>query len=187
MGTTPNLGYPYPEPTDRVRNGSVAIRSLAEAVDADVDWTDTVAHFALGDSPSTATVAGEIVNYANGSVSLMAGFTNDIGQLTYTGPAPRMFIAIASIQVTNGGDNRTDISSTVYIRQTGVNVAGSHDEVTAYTSVGAGVMQRRSVTHNLTALVLLSPGDKLDVFAYGAPAGLIGQASFKVQPIGGFQ
>lgn len=40
MGTTPTRGLPYPEPTDLVTAGHVAIRSLAEATATELDDVD---------------------------------------------------------------------------------------------------------------------------------------------------
>lgn len=54
MGSTTSKGYPYPVGTDRVMDGDDAIKALAEAVNADSQWTKatTVGHALTG---ATAT------------------------------------------------------------------------------------------------------------------------------------
>lgn len=181
MGNTTNLGYPYPDPTDRTRNGSVALRALAEAVDADVDWSDTVAHIGPADSPSAAN--GSVVTFPGGQ-SLMAGFTYAAGVLTYTGPATRMFLACVSVEVEAGGGAPASIESAVYLSVNGVNIIGSYDLVATGSS---GTLATRKVVHGITNLLLLAPGDAVSVTATSTPAGTVGVASIKLQPLGGYQ
>jgi hypothetical protein len=75
MGTTPNLGLPYPEVTDRVADGWDAIRDLAAALDTVVAARATVAVAnALDARLDAVEAAGADTGWVN--LSLQNGWVN---------------------------------------------------------------------------------------------------------------
>lgn len=178
MGTTARRGYPYPEDSDLVIQGDDAIQALAEKIDLDVDWTQTVAHIGLAESPSAT---GGLVDFGP-AVSLMTGFTyTSGGTLTYTGPASRMFVVCVSVEVTQGGTGAS-FQSSASVNHNGAEVGASYDLV---ATPSGGVIEARGVVHNIATFVLLAPGDTVTVSTTAGPAGTVGRASIKLQPIGG--
>jgi hypothetical protein len=177
MGTTANLDLPYPEPTDRARNGSVAIRALAEAVEDRTYSGSTVAQIELANS---GVATGSFATFP-GTQTLLVGFTYAAGVLTYSGP-DRTFMVAATVEVVTAGTDLSSASSTVTLRRNGVNQVATHDQVDSVDS--AGTIQRREVVHTLTLPLSLTAGDQIDVLAAAVPAATVGVTSIRVYPIG---
>lgn len=172
MGTTPNLNLPYPEPTDRARNGSVAIRALAEAVDTRLDIDGAVIGY--GDSPTTT---GDLA--LPGAVLLMDGFTFDGGSLTRTGPA-RTFIYYVEAEITVAPASAApSLTATLVALFNGTQFAGATDRVDADTITG------RKVVLSLAAPVRMAPGDTIKAVVSGTGGTVtVGQCTLRVYPIG---
>jgi hypothetical protein len=100
MGTTPNLGFPFPEGGDLVIGGDDAIEALAAAVDAYLTAALAVKYLtatgAAGDVPAGGGFFG--MQYAANTAE---GFTtSDFITYTYTGP-PRIFRIDAGATLSN--------------------------------------------------------------------------------------
>lgn len=185
MGTTTNQALPYPEPTDRARNGSVAIRALAEAVDAALDWAPGVT-ITEGESARTCGGAGSYVDFT-GVVASMGDFTQVGDSYRYDGDAARMFLVSATVEVELGnGSGQPTMSSTVNVRVNNVDTRGSHDQVSSIEA--GGTLRNRETVHAVNLPLVLSPGDLVAAYASGDPGvggvAAIGSTSLRIYPMG---
>lgn len=177
MGTTSNHSFPYPEPTDRARNGSVAIRALAEAVDEAL-VEDTVV--VIGRSDTDQAIGSAPVDVAfPGAVLRMDGFTFTGGTTLTYNDDPRSFLVVA--EVTTTGEQAGSCGSSVTVLVNGAVVAGSNDTIQI---AGAGNI-RRDVTHRVSVPVRLAAGDTLVATAVTVPGGIVDSTGLRVFPIGG--
>jgi hypothetical protein len=176
MGSTAH-GYPYPEPTDRARGGSVAIRTLAERLETDA--TGDGGAVVLADSPS-AFATGTQTDVTFPGAHALVGFTFDGVTLTRTG-AGRYFVVHAqvSVQVTSSGASTLVTSASLL--HNGVSFAESGDVV----SSSAGTLTERQFVHNVTSPIYLATGETLKVRAGGAGgAGTVGSCTRRIYPAG---
>lgn len=179
MGTTTHRNLPYPEPTDRARNGSVAIRALAEAVDGDLDWSGGLT---IAPGGSAAAAPGP-VDFP-GAELVLGDFVRTGAGFTYNGPA-RFFVVYVSVEVDNGGTDLTSIESSVSLSVNGGSIAATYDHVTSFDNVdNRGTLQRRTVVHSMTVPVVVSPGDVIGVSCAATPAGQINTTAIRIYPVG---
>lgn len=183
MGTTTNHALPYPEPADRARNGSVAVRALAEAADARLPHIATTA-IQINEADSASTADGNPIAFP-GTAALLAGFTWDGATLTYQ-PADglaRSFVAAFAVEVDVSGADVTEMSSYLGLQFNGTTIATSYDRVVS--AAPGGTLDRRIVVHRITTPVAMGTGDTLRCVATSTPAGAaIGVCSIRVYPIG---
>jgi hypothetical protein len=86
VGTTPVYDLPYPEPTDRARNGSVAMRALAERVEELL--TPAYATSLAADAPTQSGVGAVTVATFGAIVAGTSQFSLEGGTtIRYTGPS----------------------------------------------------------------------------------------------------
>jgi hypothetical protein len=171
MGTTPTQGYPYPEPADRARNGSVAFRGLAEAVENSLR---SGAGLVIARAESAAATGGA-VDFP-GAVAHASDFTYSAGAVTYTGP-DRLFVMDIEVEVQAAASAGVDSGVSVYVN--GVEFAGSYDRVDAPTG---GVITRH-VVHRITTPARVSTGDVFTVTC-GGTSGTLGKTGIRIYPIG---
>lgn len=180
MGTTTHRGYPYPEPTDRVRNGSSVFRAFAEALDEDLAW-HPAAVFPRAESSASA---GATATVAWGPSAVLDNFTyNGAGTLTFVGLS-RLFIVDVEVEVESGGG--IGVSSVVEVRLNGNTFAGSYDQIAlddAGTPDSITIGSRRTV-HRVTSPLLIQTGETIDVTAAASPSGTLGYVGLRVYPIG---
>lgn len=102
MGTTDPYGLPYPDPADRARSGSVAIRALAERV-RDL-LTPSYAVSTAAGSPADQTVTGA-TNATFGSIDAgTADLTLEAGvTLRYSGAARWFLVDVEATAIAGAG------------------------------------------------------------------------------------
>lgn len=99
MGTTTYEAIPYPEPTDRARNGSVAMRALAEKVDDRIArWQGTASR----DATQVALANNVWTAVAWPAPTDSDNVSNDGTTFTYTGTA-RWFLVSFGAQIAVNG------------------------------------------------------------------------------------
>lgn len=183
MGTTPILGLPYPEPTDRLRNDAAATRALAEATEARLT-ADHRAQIAHADSATTTPGSGTpaAVDFP-GVQEFMSGFSYAGGTLTYSGPL-RLFLVSVEVQVrmTRAGAATPSLTSFVDLVVSGASVGSSRDEISV--SGAEQHLDGRDVIHRVTVPVSLSSGDTVAVGASTNHPGVVGQTALRIYPIG---
>lgn len=178
MGTTSTFDLPYPEGTDLVIQGDDAVQALAEAVDARINPNTASVGIAPAESAKSVGAA-TTVDFPG--TKFMGGFSGVTELFTYAAGGTRFFLVSASVEVDVGSGGAASLSSTVYVRHNGVEIAGSIDEV----SDSGGTLTMRKATHNISVPVNLADGDEIDVVAYaGGGTGSIGVTSLRIYPIG---
>lgn len=95
MGTTTLTGYPYPDPTDRARNGSVGIRALAEAVEGDTRDN----YVTVGGAAGPVDLVSNVWTPVNWTSELHSDgdFTVSGAQITYAGTETRLYLVSYSV------------------------------------------------------------------------------------------
>jgi hypothetical protein len=181
MGSTPNLGLPYPEESDLVIEGDDAIEALAVALDTALNPNSALivmdrasSGAALGATPVVIPIPGTALG--------LVGFTYDSGVFTYVGAKDRTFMVDAEVEITNGaggGTTSADSQVTLYVNGT-ADIAGSYDRIQHTVTT----VQQRSTTHRITTPVQLAPGHTFHVSGSCSPAGTIGVVGVRVYPIG---
>lgn len=179
MPNTPNHQLSYPDDEDWLNQGAYAIEQLAARLDAIVAGND----MATIQDAESAGIVGGVVDFPG--AQLLSSFTYAAGSLTFTGPAARLFLIAADVEVVHntppGDPSLAAVSSTLSVRVDGATVAGSHDHV----SHDPASIRARTVVHNVTAPALLQPGQVITVVAGGNPTGQhLGIVGLRVYPIG---
>lgn len=89
MGTTPNLGIPYPENSDLVTNGAAAMQAIAEAADELGDAWTSVSGLTVGGLPVSAAVMRyrRIGKTLHGTIKLTASGVETGAAITVDLPA----------------------------------------------------------------------------------------------------
>jgi hypothetical protein len=185
MGTTTNHALPYPEPADRLRGGSVAIKALANKVDAVLAWPVGVL-IAPGESAKTAAALVD-VDFP-GVVGTLEQFTRVGDGFRFDGTKARSFLVSAAVEIAAGANpGVASMSSTVSLLVDGTVLEASFDKVDAATSPdNVGLIRARNVVHRMTVPVTLAPGQTVVVTASGAGGSTIavGVTSVRIFPIG---
>lgn len=166
MGATP-YGYPYPEPADRARNGSVAIRSLAEYADAreaalrgDLQPLG-LSYYQTGNAGAIVPVAAGAttgVGFDPGGGTADWGMSGAAVQLL-SGPF-RIVLVTARVEVAAAAPPATERASLVRVIANG-GVVVSENRQYLLTTGGAEIADVR--THTLTCIVGMNPGDTVGV------------------------
>lgn len=179
MPSTVPYGLPYPNPTDRARDGATAVRLLAEAVNARM--RPAVAQIEEDGNGSTIGAAPVPIVFP-GPQTYMEGFSYAGGSLTYAGPT-RLFLIAATVEVEHAfalDSLPAYVSSTAQLFVSDSQVSSSYDMV----AVEGGAIGDRSVVHPLTVPVQLSAGDVIVVKIAASPDGKVGRCALRVYPIG---
>jgi hypothetical protein len=181
MGTTSNLGLPYPEESNLVIEGDDAIQALAEALDTALDPNSAL--IVMDRASSGAAIGGTpVVIPIPGTALGLVGFTYDSGVFTYTGSKSRTFMVDVEVEITTGsggGTTSAESALTLYVNGTS-DIAGSYDRVQHTTTT----VQQRAKTHRITTPVQLAPGHTSHVSGSCSPAGTVGVVGVRVYPIG---
>lgn len=177
MGTTPTYALPYPEPTDRARNGSVAIKALAERLAVLLTPAYGIAPGASSSaqagitSATPATFAGL---FGSGEFTLESGST-----IRYTGPT-RWFLVDFEVEATLAGSATTNAAASVV-------VDGSATAGTSKTSlqIGGGGTGATQQMLRITTPVLLASGQALQLIVSGSsPGATFDKKQFRIASMG---
>lgn len=192
MGTTIPHDFEYPEDSDLVVNGALAMRLLAQSLQ--------LAFAPAGVDIAAGNVSTELTPADAGKVLTFTGAPTVAGQfdvavidngtrVTYTGTRPRPFLITAAVTAEvlatleevgfptvfhqlwlRNNTTVLDVSTVdLHLR---VGVSGANDLIKLHTH-----------THRLSAVVTLHPGDIVSVVGRGQASGLIG-ARLSVHPVG---
>lgn len=149
MPASTPIGLPYPLPTEPVAEGAQAIRNLAEAVDAELAWSDFagVGLFATGANPGVSAKAarwiraGRLVVYRGRFTLSSAGS----GDYEINVPTPPLTSGVANslvghVRGYNSGSNALTALLPLYVYSaTGLRVSyGAAYPFGAFTALGAG-------------------------------------------------
>lgn len=184
MPTTPNHAIPTPDDEDWVSQAPYDLQQLAARVD---DVTDYNAGVTILPGEAAGTIVGggsaALVDFP-GSTGLDE-FSYDAGVLTYLGPAPRMFLVAAAVQVKTSTDDASQVWSAVTARHSDVEIMGSYDSLGSRDADNTtGTIYERSVMHTVTVPVVLSSGQNVTVIAQASHNSELGITALRIYPLG---